>query len=61
MAENKRPIGPPPGKVPGGPGPRGGFQKPKDLKATISTLMRYLGRYKVHLGVVALLLVVSSV
>ncbi|MBQ8389700.1 MAG: ABC transporter ATP-binding protein, partial [Oscillibacter sp.] len=61
MAENKRPIGPPPGKVPGGPGPRGGFQKPKDLKATISKLMRYLGRYKVHLCVVAVLLVVSSV
>ena len=62
MAENKRPVmGPPPGKGPGGPGPKGGFQKPKNLKETIGKLMRYLGRYKLHLCVVLVLLAVSSV
>ena len=61
MAENKRPpMGPPKGG-PGGRGPKGGFQKPKDLKTTITKLMRYLGRYKLHLCIVAVLLVVSSV
>ena len=44
-----------------GKGPRGGFQKPRDLRTTLGKLMRYLGRYKLHLCVVALLLVVSSV
>ena len=61
MAENKRPpMGPPKGG-PGGRGPKGGFQKPKDLKTTITKLMRYLGRDKLHLCIVAVLLVVSSV
>ena len=60
MAENKRPMGPPPGRGPGGRGPRGGFQKPKNLKETIGTLMRSLGRYRLHLCIVAVLLVVSS-
>ena len=60
MAENKRPMGPPPGRGPGGRGPRGGFQKPKNLKETIGKLMRYLGRYRLHLCIVAVLLVVSS-
>ena len=55
MAENKRPMGPPPGR-----GPRGGFQKPKNLKETIGKLMRYLGCYRLHLCIVAVLLVVSS-
>ena len=56
MAENKRPVmGPPRGR-----GPRGGFQKPKNLKETIGKLMRYLGRYRLHLCIVAVLLVVSS-
>ena len=41
-------------------GPKGGFRKPKDLRATIGKLMRYLGRYKAHLCLVAALLVVSS-
>ncbi len=45
-------------------GPRGpqrhGFQKPKDLKSTISKLMRYLAPYKFVLVFVAVLLVGSS-
>ena len=62
MAEEKnmppmRPGGP--GHGPGG-GPKGGFRKPKDLRGTLGKLMRYLGRYKAHLVVVAFLLVISS-
>ena len=53
-------MGPPPGG-PGGRGPRGGFQKPKDLRKTIGKLVGYLTGYKVHLCVVAVLLVISSV
>ena len=53
MAENRH-------KGPGGPGPKGGFRKPKDLKGTLVKLMRYLGRYKAHLLLVVVLLVVSS-
>jgi len=52
-----RPGGP--GHGPGG-GPKGGFRKPKDLRGTLGKLMRYLGRYKAHLVVVAFLLVISS-
>ena len=57
MAENRnRPGGP------GGPGggPKGGFRKPKDLRGTLSKLMRYLGRYKALLVLVVILLMVSS-
>ena len=55
MAENKRPVmGPPRGKG-------RGFQKPKNLKETIGKLMGYLGCYRLHLCIVAVLLVVSSV
>ena len=53
MSENRR-------RGPGGPGPRGGFRKPKDLRGTLVKLMRYLGRYKAHLLVVVVLLVTSS-
>ncbi len=53
MAENRH-------RGPGGHGPRGGFQKPKDLRSTVGKLMRYLGRYKAHLVIVVLLLVTSS-
>ena len=60
MAENKKTMGPPPGGPGGRHGGRGGFQKPKDLKVTVARLMGYLGGYKGHLCVVALLLVVSS-
>ncbi len=43
---------------PGGPG--GGFRKPKNIRGTLGKLMGYLGRYKPHLALVAVLLVVSS-
>ena len=43
---------------PGGPG--GGFRKPKNIRSTLGKLMRYLGHYKLHLVLVAALLVVSS-
>ena len=43
----------------GGPG-RHGYQKPKDQRGTLGKLMRYLGRYKAHLILVAGLLVISS-
>ncbi|WP_295587534.1 ABC transporter ATP-binding protein [uncultured Oscillibacter sp.] len=63
MAENKpvsvqRPGGA--GHGPGGGPGRHGYQKPKDLKGTLAKLMRYLGRYKAALCLVAVLLVVSS-
>ena len=41
-------------------GPGGGFRKPKNIRATLGKLMRYLGRYKLHLALVAVLLIVSS-
>ena len=60
MADNKnlRPGGPGP-RGPGH-GPKGGFQKPKDLRGTLRKLMRYLGRYKALLVLVVILLVISS-
>ena len=67
MAEqNKRPG---PGGPPGGPGPKGpgggpnkhGFQKPKNLKGTLSKLLHYLADYKAWLALVAVMLVISSV
>ena len=47
-------------KRPGGPGPRGGFRKPKDLRGTLGKLMRYLADYKALLALVVVMLVVSS-
>ena len=44
----------------GGPG-RHGYQKPKNLRGTLGKLMRYLGRYKAALCLVAVLLIISSV
>ena len=66
MAEQKRPgSGMPPGPPQGMPGnrhgaPKGGFRKPKDMRGTLRKLMRYLVRYKAHLALVAVLLVISS-
>ena len=56
MAEAKRRPGP---HGPGG-GQRHGYQKPKDMKGTVKKLLRYMGRYKGALVLVALCLVVSS-
>ena len=56
MAETKRRPGP---HGPGG-GQRHGYQKPKDMKGTVKKLLRYMGRYKGALVLVALCLVVSS-
>ena len=59
MAEqNQRPG--PGGPGPKGPGPKGGFRKPKNLRGTLSQLMRYLADYKVLLALVVVMLVVSS-
>ena len=41
-------------------GPRGGFQKPKNTRATLAKLMAYLGRCKALLAVVVVLLCVSA-
>ena len=57
MAEPRHPGPRGPG---GGPGPRGGFRKPKDLKGTLKKLFGYLGRYKALLCLVVILLVLSS-
>ena len=55
MAEQKR-------GGPRGHGPQGhGFQRPKDLRGTVSKLLRYIGRYKAALVVVFICLVISSV
>ena len=59
MAEqNQRPG--PGGPGPKGPGPKGGLRKPKNLRGTLSQLMRYLADYKVLLALVVVMLVVSS-
>ena len=53
-AKKKGPHGP------GGPGPHGGFQKPKDMRKTIGTLMGYIGKSKWLLVVVAVCLVLNT-
>ena len=45
---------------PGGP-PKGGFAKPKNMKKTLGALMRYVGRYKILLGLVIVFLLISTV
>ncbi len=45
-----------------GHGPNGhGFQRPKDMKGTLKKLMRYVGRYKAALVLVAVCLILSTV
>ncbi len=45
-----------------GHGPNGhGFQRPKDMKDTFKKLMRYVGRYKAALVLVAVCLILSTV
>lgn len=41
-------------------GPKGGFRKPKDLRGTLGKLMHCLGRYRLLLVLVVVLLVISS-
>ena len=55
----KRPGGPPHGGPGGGPN-KHGFRKPKDMKGTLRKLMGYLKDYKLHLVLVAVMLVISS-
>ena len=50
----------PPRRGPGGHGPRGGFQKPRDLRKTIGTLLTYVGRSRWLLLLVAVCVVLSS-
>ena len=45
----------------GGPGARGGFQKPKDTKKTIRRILTYLTARKLPLVLVAICLIVSTV
>ena len=51
MAENKGRQG---GHGPGGPGARGGYQKPKDAKRTMLRLMKYISGKKWLLVIVFL-------
>lgn len=39
---------------------RGGYQKPKNLRLTIGKLMRYLGRYRFQLALVAVCILLSA-
>ncbi len=55
MAENRN-TAPRRGHGPGGHG----YQRPKDMKGTFQKLMRYVGRYKGALLLVAICLVISS-
>ncbi len=55
MAENRN-TAPRRGHGPGGHG----YQRPKDMKGTFQKLMRYVGRYKGALVLVAVCLVISS-
>ena len=57
MADTKRT--PPRGGHGHGPGGHG-YQRPKDMKGTFKKLMRYVGRYKGSLVLVAVCLIVSS-
>jgi len=50
-----------PGRGPGGPGnPKHGYQKPKDMRKTIATLLGYVGKSKWLLVVVAICLVLNT-
>ena len=61
MAENKKYKPAEPHKGPGGgPGPRGGFQKPKDLKHTMLRMSGYLFKHPVMLIVALLSVLVGS-
>ena len=57
MAGSNR--GPGPGRGPGGPGARGGFQKPKNMGKTVRRLIGYVAHSKLLLLLVALCLLLS--
>ena len=65
MAEEKRQkfkaaeAGKGPGS--GGPGARGGFQKPKDTKKTVRRILKYLTARKLALALVGVCLIISTV
>lgn len=59
-APEGRPAGRPRGPM-GGHGPMGSGEKAKDFKGTIKKLLAYIGRYKIAVGVVALLAIGSTV
>ncbi len=50
----------PPRRAPGGRGPHGGFQKPKNMRKTIGTLLGYIGRSQWLLVVVGICVVLNS-
>ena len=58
MAENKGRQGGGPGS--GGPGARGGYQKPKNAKRTMLRLLKYISGRKWLLAVVFLCVIISS-
>ncbi len=47
-------------KINGKPGKKPGPPKPKNMKKTLKTLMQYVGRYKVLLTIVMVLIVINS-
>ncbi len=59
MAEQKN-TPPVSGRGPGRGPNRGGFQKPRDLRGTLGKLMGYLGRYRLHLILVAVCILGSA-
>ena len=60
MAEEKAKINTQQGGGHGGPGARGGFQKPKNAKKTLSRLMGYITAKKWPLLIVAVCVIVSA-
>ena len=62
-APGGRGPGGPGGRGPGGPGGRGpgGHGKPKNARATIARLLRYVARYKLRLIFVALCMLLQTV
>ncbi len=60
MAQSKNYKAPVSKGGPGGPGARGGFQKPKDTKKTVKRLLKYLFHSKIPIVIVLLCLLLST-